>query len=55
MRGTLKGLHRVCRTVTFLGSYPRADGISPKIAHGFTAAEYRAAEDWIDTVMGRTR
>lgn len=55
MRGTLKGLHRVCRTVTFLGSYPRADGISPKIAHGFTAAEYQAAEDWIDTVMGRTR
>ena len=45
MRGTLKGLHRVCRQVTFLGSYPRADGVTPKIARGFTAAEYQAAED----------
>lgn len=55
MRGTLKGLHRVCRQVTFLGSYPRADGVTPKIARGFTAAEYQAAEDWIDAVLGRDR
>lgn len=53
LRGTLKGLHRVCRKVTFLGSYPRADGIAPKIARGFTASEYAAAERWVDTVLGR--
>ncbi|WP_300082447.1 prephenate dehydratase [Propioniciclava sp.] len=53
MRGTLKGLHRVCREVTFLGSYPRADGVRPKIARGFTAAEYEAAEHWMDDLLGR--
>ena len=53
MRGTLKGLHRICRKVTFLGSYPRADGIRPKIARGFTTDEYDAAERWMDGLMGR--
>ncbi len=53
MRGTLKGLHRICRAVTFLGSYPRADKVRPKIARGFTDAEYAAAEGWIDDVLGR--
>ncbi|QIK73898.1 prephenate dehydratase [Propioniciclava coleopterorum] len=53
LRGTLKGLHRVCRTVTFLGSYPRADKVEPKIARGFTDADYAAAERWIDDLMGR--
>ena len=55
MRGTLKGLHRICRAVTFLGSYPRADEVRPKIARGFTDAEYDAAERWIDDVLGRRR
>lgn len=53
LRGTLKGLHRVCRTVTFLGSYPRADGVRPKIARGFTADDYDAAEHWMDDLLGR--
>lgn len=53
MRGTLKGLHRVCRQVTFLGSYPRADGVRPKIARGFTASDYDAAEHWMDDLLGR--
>ena len=55
LRGTLKGLHRICRDVTFLGSYPRADEVRPKIARGFTDAEYQAAEDWIDGLLGRER
>ena len=55
LRGTLKGLHRVCREVTFLGSYPRADGVRPKIARGFTGAEYDAAELWMDGLLGRQR
>lgn len=53
LRGTLKGLHRVCRAVTFLGSYPRADGVQGKIARGFTAADYEAAEQWMDSLLGR--
>jgi len=55
MRGTLKGLHRVCREVTFLGSYPRADGVRPKIARGFTSEDYAAAETWMDDLLGRSR
>lgn len=51
MRGTLRGLHRVCRAVTFLGSYPRADGVRPKIARGFTAEDYAAAELWLADVL----
>lgn len=54
MRGTLKGLHRICREVTFLGSYPRADQVRPKIARGFTADEYEAAEVWMDSLLGRS-
>lgn len=54
LRGTLKGLHRVCREVTFLGSYPRADQVRPKIARGFTAEEYEAAEVWMDGLLGRS-
>lgn len=55
LRGTLKGLHRVCRKVTFLGSYPRADRVRPKIARGFSAADYEAAERWMDALLGRER
>lgn len=53
LRGTLKGLHRVCPRITFLGSYPRADRVAPKIARGFTDDDYAAAERWIDDLMGR--
>ncbi|MFV0452572.1 MAG: prephenate dehydratase [Propioniciclava sp.] len=53
MRGTLKGLHRICRRVTFLGSYPRADGVRPKIARGFSTESYDAAEHWMDRLLGR--
>lgn len=54
LRGTLKGLHRVCRAVTYLGSYPRADGVRPKIARGFTADDYAAAEAWMADLLGLT-
>ncbi len=53
LRGTLKGLHRICRKVTFLGSYPRADKVPPSIARGFTTQDYAAAEDWMDDLLGR--
>ncbi|MFP5416180.1 MAG: prephenate dehydratase, partial [Actinomycetes bacterium] len=53
LRGTLKGLHRVCRKITYLGSYPRADHVRPKIARGFADADYEAAERWMDALLGR--
>lgn len=53
LRGTLKGLHRICRKIIFLGSYPRADGVRPKIARGFSTEEYDAAERWMDGLLGR--
>lgn len=54
LRGTLKGLHRICRSVIFLGSYPRADQVRPKIARGFTDDDYEAAEAWMDDLLGRS-
>lgn len=42
----LLGLHRVCEEVVFLGSYPRADGVRPTVALGFTDEDFQAARDW---------
>ena len=52
MAETLKGLHRICRKVTYLGSYPRADKVAPKIARGFSAGEFDAAEEWFGGLIG---
>ncbi|MCG2804731.1 MAG: ACT domain-containing protein, partial [Propionicimonas sp.] len=43
---TLEGLHRICAEVVFLGSYPRADGVRPEIARGFTDEDYAASRAW---------
>ncbi len=43
---TLEGLHRICADVVFLGSYPRADGVRPEIARGFTDEDYAASRAW---------
>ena len=48
----LEGLHRVCPTVHFLGSYPRADGGRPSIAVGFSDEEFDAAAAWVDGLFG---
>ncbi len=52
MAETLMGLHRICRKVTFLGSYPRADKVEPKIGRGFSAQEYAAAQSWLSELLG---
>lgn len=52
MTEALKGLHRVCKKVTFLGSYPRADAVMPRIARGFTDEDYEDAERWFAHVLG---
>jgi prephenate dehydratase len=43
----LAGLRRVCSEVRFLGSYPRADGVSPQIKKGTADAEFAEAGDWL--------
>ena len=52
MAEALKGLHRVCRRVTFLGSYPRADAVMPRIARGFTEDDFDDAERWFARISG---
>lgn len=47
----LLGLHRICADVVFLGSYPRADGVRPLIAQGFTDAEFAAARAWYASLI----
>jgi prephenate dehydratase len=48
----MMGLHRVCRDVVFLGSYPRADLTEPIIREGTSNEEYLAAETWLRKLRG---
>ncbi len=45
------GLHRICEDVVFLGSYPRADGVRPSVARGFTDAEFAEAKAWFASLV----
>jgi len=47
MAEALEGLHRICPTVHFLGSYPRADKVRPPIGIGFSDAEFDEASAWV--------
>lgn len=49
----LLGLRRICKDVIFLGSYPRADGVQPKVPYGGRDSDYRAAADWLKRVRGQ--
>jgi len=46
----LMGLKRICQDVVYLGSYPRADGVTPQVPTGGSEADYRAAADWLHAV-----
>jgi len=48
----MMGLHRVCRDVVFLGSYPRADLTESIIRQGTSNAEYAAAATWLQKLHG---
>ena len=52
MAEAMMGLHRVCRDVVFLGSYPRADLTEPIIRHGTSNEEYAAAATWLRRLRG---
>ena len=43
----LMGLHRVCRSVRYLGSYPRADGLATPVRRGTEDAAFAAAARWV--------
>lgn len=51
VQATLIGLHRVCPTVRFLGSYPRADGQRPHLRPGTYDADFRAAREWVSRLL----
>ncbi|MFW6599096.1 prephenate dehydratase [Propionibacteriaceae bacterium Y2011] len=53
MGEALLGLHRVCKDVKFLGSYPRADGQAPVITPGTANADFAAAAAWLAQLRGR--
>ena len=48
----LRGLHRVCAHVRFLGSYPRHDAQAPWVRPGVTDADFASAERWLRGVRG---
>jgi prephenate dehydratase len=43
----LMGLHRICRDVRFLGSYPRSDGGRAEVAPGTSDADFAEAATWL--------
>ncbi|MDR1213447.1 MAG: prephenate dehydratase [Propionibacteriaceae bacterium] len=43
----LLGLHRTCKRVDYLGSYPRADGTEPVVKAGFRDSDFAKAAAWL--------
>ncbi|ADG86807.1 Prephenate dehydratase [Thermobispora bispora DSM 43833] len=43
----ISGLYRLCSGVRFLGSYPRADRVAPKIKPGTTDTDFETAAEWL--------
>ncbi|MDA8438612.1 MAG: prephenate dehydratase [Propionibacterium sp.] len=52
MGEALMGLHRICQDVVFLGSYPRADRVEPKVPHGGRDTDYDRAAAWLAGLRG---
>ncbi|MGW4424913.1 prephenate dehydratase [Streptosporangium sp. NPDC004631] len=46
----VSGLHRICSDVRFLGSYPRADGLSPQVKRGTADDDFTEAAQWLSRV-----
>ena len=43
----LRGLHRICADVRYLGSYPRHDGVLPDLQPGVSDGDFAEANDWL--------
>jgi prephenate dehydratase len=52
MAAALRGLHRICQEVIYLGSYPRADRVPPQVADGASDDDYSEANLWFDALHG---
>ena len=48
----LMGLRRICAEVRFLGSYPRADGVTATPARGTANEDFDSAEAWLASLRG---
>ncbi|MEV4180771.1 prephenate dehydratase [Streptosporangium canum] len=46
----ISGLHRICADVRFLGSYPRADGLSPQVKRGTANGDFTEAMGWLSRI-----
>jgi prephenate dehydratase len=46
----VSGLHRICADVRFLGSYPRADGLSPQVKRGTANGDFTEATGWLSRI-----
>lgn len=55
MAEALMGLHRVCRQVVFLGSYPRADEVETLVPAGATDSDHDLAQAWLATLRATGR
>lgn len=49
----MMGLHRICADVVFLGSYPRADRVEPRIVRGTSNRDYAEAAAWLHRLRHR--
>ncbi len=47
----MQGLHRICEDVIFLGSYPRADGVSAHVPRGFADSDFASAKEWYTSLV----
>jgi len=50
MAEALTGLHRTCRQVRYLGSYPRADRAGHEVAAQAAEPAYRRARAWVESL-----
>lgn len=46
----LRGLHRICAEVRYLGSYPRHDGVVPNLQAGVSDSDFADANEWITQI-----
>lgn len=46
----LKGLHRICAEVRYLGSYPRHDGVIPTVRTGMSDLQFKDSELWLNQI-----
>jgi prephenate dehydratase len=47
----MTGLHRTCKRVDYLGSYPRADRTEPVVRAGFRDSDFAKAAAWLSRLL----